>query len=67
MPRYDFHCTTCGHRFECQVAVSPQRPEQLPCPHCGAAADRQFPRRTQLRFGPDSYEAAYKRGEFDTP
>lgn len=72
MPRYDFICQSCNHRFESQsdftqAQQGAQRPAQIPCEQCGGPADRQFPRRIQFRMGPDFYEAAYKRGEFDTP
>ena len=72
MPRYDFIGRTCNHRFESQsdftqAQQGAQRPAQIPCEQCGGPADRQFPRRIQFRMGPDFYEAAYKRGEFDIP
>ena len=33
MPLYDFHCRTCGERFEARTAVD----AVAPCPACGAA------------------------------
>ena len=32
MPLYDFHCRSCGERFEAQVAYG----ESPSCPACGA-------------------------------
>ena len=76
MPRYDFICRTCNHRFEgrfdpqsgpsgdvTQGHEGSLRPERIPCERFGEPADRQFPRRTQFRMGHDPYEAAYQRGD----
>lgn len=32
MPRYDYRCYKCGHRFEAQHSMSSDPP---PCPDCG--------------------------------
>ena len=31
MPRYDYHCPACGHRFEAQHGFNEDAP---PCPEC---------------------------------
>ena len=70
MPRYDFLCRHCNRTSEVRVSHSASDnalPDKTrPC-ECGAAADRQFPRRTHLRFGKDFYDEAHKRGDFATP
>jgi putative FmdB family regulatory protein len=36
MPLYDFACRACGARFEARASVD----ASLPCPQCGAVAER---------------------------
>jgi putative FmdB family regulatory protein len=32
MPRYDYRCTQCGHRFEARHGIADDAPD---CPNCG--------------------------------
>ncbi len=38
MPMYDFHCPSCGHRFE---AICPSDGPSPPCPACSRTPHRQ--------------------------
>ncbi|MEJ2643535.1 MAG: zinc ribbon domain-containing protein [Gammaproteobacteria bacterium] len=37
---YDFHCPSCGHRFE---AIQPSGNPNPPCPACSRPTQRQPP------------------------
>ncbi len=39
MPMYDFHCPSCGHRFE---AIQPSGNPNPPCPTCSRPTQRQL-------------------------
>lgn len=40
MARYDYHCPSCGERFEVEHPMA-ERPEVI-CPSCGAVAQQVF-------------------------
>ena len=38
MPKYEYRCTECGHRYETQEGYD--APARQPCPRCGNVAKR---------------------------
>jgi putative FmdB family regulatory protein len=60
MPTYEYKCPTCGTRFERFQKIT--EPATLPCPKCGAAAQRLISGGHGLVFkGSGFYETDYKR------
>lgn len=43
MPRYDFECTTCDHRFELVEKIADHDSDRRPpCPACGGNETRRI-------------------------
>jgi putative FmdB family regulatory protein len=60
MPTYEYKCPKCGTRFERFQRIT--EPPTLPCPACGATAERQLSGGAGLVFkGSGFYETDYKR------
>ena len=65
MPIYDYHCTSCSHRFELRQGFSAEPVEA--CPACHGQANRLFHPATVIYKGSGFYTTDYARKHVSAP
>lgn len=48
MPRYEFHCESCGGDFSKEMSIAERSNAELACPECGGAKVEQVYRAVHI-------------------